>query len=338
MPEFRVKYVVTYVKKGRRYHYHRKTRERLPDDPLALAARVSEIERALAKPSDEGTVRGLIRRYEASGEFNGLRELTKRDYRRQLERIEQTIGAAKVADLRKKHVRAIRREYQDTPRAANYLTSVLSLLLSFGIEEDEDLYGRTNPAIGIKKLKQGPGYAPWPDSVIKDFAAAAYNELRWVVIGGVLNTGQRGQDVVKMAWSHFDGETIDVRQQKTGELVPITPTAELRQILSEVPRVSPVIFTRDGKPWVQRTLQAHVRDTLKDIGEPGYSLHGLRIKAARQLREAGNDDRHIAAVLGHRTERMTRQYAERKERGRAAVERLDRKRSRTDRESVETQD
>jgi integrase len=88
-----------------------------------------------------------------------------------------------------------------------------------------------------------------------------------------------------------------------------------------------VFVTRTGRPWALPHLRHEIQRVMAEIGFPGYTLHGLRYKAARRLRLAGADWEDIAAVTGHRAMRMARQYAEKSERATNAIQLLSAKRA-----------
>ena len=125
-------------------------------------------------------------------------------------------------------------------------------------------------------------------------------------------TGQRRSDVVKMKWSQFDGETIEVVQQKTGEFVVVPCHARLRTVLQSMPRRGEFILSgQRGKPYDPASLARLVRQQLQRLGIKGYSFHGLRKNAAQALAEAGCSIDEIMAVTGHRSAKMALHYTKR---------------------------
>jgi hypothetical protein len=85
--------------------------------------------------------------------------------------------------------------------------------------------------------------------------------------GRVRHTGQRRSDLVKMLWSQYDGEFIEVRQQKTDELLSIPCHSHADTIL---------------------------------VGERGRPLTAASLKnAGKALAEAGCGEHEIMAILGH---------------------------------------
>jgi integrase len=131
----------------------------------------------------------------------------------------------------------------------------------------------------------------------------------------LLSTGQRRSDAVRMKWSQFDGEIIEVpHQQKTNEYVAIPCHHRLRSVLSTLPRRSEYILTGErGTPYHHpQSLAAAVRRQLHALGIRGYSVHGLRKNAAKALAEVGCSVSEIMAVTGHRTPAMAMMPSARK--------------------------
>lgn len=323
-------HVNTIRAKGRTYHYHRKTGERLPGDPEERARRVIEIngEKPERTTGSTGSFAELVCRFRASPEFTELSPETKRGYDRHLQGIADAWGGKQVRLLKRKNVRYHRDLIAEkTTRAADYRITVLKRLLNFGIDYDDDLYGNINPALRFKTIHRGDGYQPWPDSVIEAFRKAAYPELRRIALGGILGTGQRPQDAPGLSWVHRERGGILVRQQKTRELLWLPETREFRRAVEEAPRVASVIFTtKTGLAWTGNYLRHEISRTLEGIGAVGYGSHGLRVKSANLLFEAGCEMDDIAAVLGHSTMKMAQHYTRQADRAKRAVARMDQKR------------
>jgi enterobacteria phage integrase len=187
-----------------------------------------------------------------------------------------------------------------------------------------DLDLGANPTVGVSRLhKVTKEHQPWPDDVLAAFEAHAPGHLR-LAVALLLYTGQRHSDVVKMRWSQFDGDTIEVVQQKTGEPVTIACHKRLRSILSALPRRGEFILIGErGKPYKAASLAAMVRKQLRAIGIRGYSVHGLRKNAALSLSQAGCSVPEIMAVTGHRSAAMALHYSKRAEKKRLARSAID---------------
>lgn len=332
--------------------YHRLTGERLPDDPEAAALRAAAINAGHIDKTDAkaipGTFADLIGRYKISPEWRTeISDVTRKDYLPHLDAIRKAWGHLPVTGIRNKHIKAMRDSLVETPRKANLRLSVLSRIYTFGIGSDDELFGQINPVSvfykGNKKLREGDGYHPWPDNVIAAFQEAAYPELRDIVIGGALGTGQRGEDLVAMTVPHVGPTHWEFRQLKgrhrTDTWIELPHTAEFRAIVDRLPKDRMLVFvTRTGKQWSLPHLRHEVQRVMAEIGFPGYTLHGLRYKAARRLRLAGASWEDIAAVLGHRAVKMARQYSEREERATNAISLLSAKSSAETAKHVATDD
>ena len=90
-----------------------------------------------------------------------------------------------------------------------------------------------------------------------------------------------------MKWSQFDGEFIEVRQQKTGALVSIPCHKFLRAELESMPRVADTILVGErGTPLTGSSLSVMIRKALRAMGVDSYAIHGLRKNAAVELADA----------------------------------------------------
>jgi integrase len=105
-----------------------------------------------------------------------------------------------------------------------------------------------NPTIGVSRLHQTKfEHEPWAPEVIEAFDKAAPPHLR-LALRLALCTRQRRSDLVKMQWRQFDGKFIEVRQQKTDELLSIPCHKVLRAALkAEVRRADAILTTRHGR-------------------------------------------------------------------------------------------
>jgi integrase len=137
--------------------------------------------------------------------------------------------------------------------------------------------------------------------------------------------GTRGGDAVRVGWSAYDGQTIEWRQGKTGDVVWLPAHRELRAILDHTPRTATTIVAGgSGRPWAEATLRKEFRTLilrLERAGQVGSGLtfHGLRSTARKMLADLGADVRAIQALLGHRSATMALHYSNEADRRRAAA-------------------
>jgi integrase len=284
------------------------------------------------------TVGTVIAEYKRSPEYRGLAASTKRGYERIFDEILcLKKGADKrasyenipIAAIKRRHILGERDRLQDTPGTANKAMQVWSVILSFAVDRE---YIDFNPAHGVKYLKGGE-YGRWSDEAIS-YALDTVNEnLRRAIILA-LYTGQRASDVVRMSWRDYDGASIRVRQQKTGEPLVIPVHEELKAELDTWEKVATTILVDGwGKPYKLASFHSIMSVELRSHqGLNGCVFHGLRKTAAAKLAEAGCSANEIAAVTGHRTLQMIVHYtreAEQARMARAAITRLENEGKRT---------
>jgi integrase len=273
-----------------------------------------------------GSLGWAVEQFLSSPEFGARAYKTRLTDRYVFDQLRTDFGAGMLRDLRDRHVKIIRDHFRK-----NFSTSIadaamgrISVLWQFA-DQHLDLDLGANPTAGISRLhKVKKEHQPWPDDALTAFEANAPGHLRLAVML-LLYTGQRRSDVVKMQWSQFDGDVIEVVQQKTGEYVPIPCHHRLKSILSVLPRRNEFILTGEhGRPYKADTLTVMVRRHLEAIGIHGYTVHGLRKNAAQALAEADCTISEIMAITGHRSPAMAMHYAKRAEKKKLARKAIDR--------------
>jgi integrase len=276
-----------------------------------------------------GTLAALIGLYKASPMYSELSQASKTAYRFHLDPLVEKHGTLSIKTVSTEFAEAMRDKMADRPAMANRRVSVLTILLNFAERRKLALglpnYWR-NPLSKIDKLKEGPGFRQWPDNVISAVVATASKEVRWMV-QLALYTGQRPGDVLKMLWSDYDGQGIQVVQQKTGAKVWIPAHRDLQALLDEIPKRALVILTTvRGRPWKRANYGEVVRAAVQAAGFKGYTLHGLRKNATTRLLEAGCTTAEVQAITGHATIAMVEHYAKainQRRMGQSAVTKLE---------------
>lgn len=332
-------YIFAPKARGKQYFYYRRGRHRIaiksadgrhltPADRGFIAA-YNRIHRNFDTNAPADTTRGtlghLVTAYLASGDFREKKPRTQSDYRKRMGLIAELHGKVSVRDVGREFLIGIRDVLSAQPVKANNQIGAFSVLLSYAQDRPKEFLLPAqwhNPAHRIKRLKAGPGYPPWPDAVIDLARQHAYPQLRWL-IDMALETGQRGQDVVVMVWTHYDGNMISVVQQKTGARIWIPASARLRATLGEIRaghRGTAVILTnKSGRAWTEGHFRKEIGALMKRIGFPGYSIHGLRKNATNRLLEAGCSTKEAQSITGHTTLQMIELYGAEAERKTLAV-------------------
>ena len=127
-----------------------------------------------------------------------------------------------------------------------------------------------------------------------------------------LYTGQRISDILSITWEDIDGETIGVRQIKTGTSLIIPVTDVLRVALADH-----AVYTHGsryvvggahgGVGYVPAFRQRWMRERDR-LGFPDAPFHGLRKCCASMLAEHGASTREIMAVGGWKSSRQVDLY------------------------------
>jgi hypothetical protein len=88
----------------------------------------------------------------------------------------------------------------------------------------------------------------WGEPEIASLLAVASPEITLALVLA-LWTGQRQGDLLRLAWSSYDGTHVRLQQSKTGRRVAMPAGAPLKALLDETERRSPVILTNSfGRP------------------------------------------------------------------------------------------
>lgn len=309
LPRFVYKQVV----KGHTYYRFRRAgggAVRLPGDPNSadFHAAYAKLLQDPAKTDryQPGSVAHTVDLYYRSADFSQLAIGTQRDYRRYLDRLDNSVGDRAIASLDANYMFALRDKLRDTPGAANHAVAVIRALFKFAKARK---IIKENPAVDIPKLAGGDGYLRWTDADIKQFRASAGPTMRLALDLG-LYTGQRLSDVIRLAWSNYDGARIRLRQQKTGTHLVIPVHPDLMTTLDAMPRKSVTILTtRTGRSFHPRVFSRDFRDARQTAGLPdGLSFHGLRHTAASVLAELGAGAPEIQAITGHKSLKLVEHY------------------------------
>lgn len=249
-------------------------------DPLSLAYWVKDPERG----------------YLVSGRFKGMAYNSRKGYRREAERMALAIGAAPIAGITEMTARAYLLKIPTVPRKL-LVKNALKAILVHAVERAAITSSAALAGIEIRGKHRRSEM--WLPGQIAAFLGDCRYPLR-IGFALALYTGQRISDVLKMTWRDFDGEFVDVAQQKTDKKLAVYCHADLRRELAAAPRWGlTIVAGRSGRP-VSYNGWRHLFDDRKIVaGVAGLVTHDLRRTAVTRLAEAGNDTPSIGAVTGH---------------------------------------
>lgn len=268
---------------------------------IAFQAEYAKMTRTRAGGPGAGTVAQLIRSYVASEAYRGRRASTRKGYDWAIDRIEAEYFDMPLSMVGKKGFRSDvlqwrDREFSETPRAADLIVAVFSMILAFGADR-EDI--ERNPLEGVGKLANSTRRdIIWTDEQVAAFKAKAPSRMvlalelaRW--------TGQRQGDLLRLTWSAYDGTHIALRQGKTGAQVRVKVAAELKARLdAEKRRAVTIITNRAGLPYTEG-FRASWRKAVAASGVSGVTFHDLRGTFVTLAYRNGASIKEIAEVTGH---------------------------------------
>lgn len=300
-----------YLRVGGKYH-----RIHAPEGTQEFDREYWEIltgKRAQAKTSWSA----LIADYRASDRWSGLKPRTRSDYEKVLIYLAEKIGSRDVMALTRADVIAAQKANAHRTRFANYIPQVMVVLCEHAIDIG---WLKQNPAKGTRALKtpdeRKKEHVPWPDWAVEKFRAEAGPLPRLIFEIGV-GTVQRPGDWPGFRWGDYDGDSLVLRQNKTGKPLVLPCTIHLkaalnraREALPAVPIAArPILVKRNGDPISYRYMADLMLKERKRLGLETFDLHALRYRGVQELAWHGCKDDEIAAYSGHATAEMIRKYA-----------------------------
>ena len=307
-----------------------KRRERfipLPDDPDSL-----EFDRAYwsirsgkhegVKPPAKQTWRELVTAYRSSPKYLKKAPRTKASYDDTIEWILTTNADKPVASLTRQKLRDLHVKYAATPRKADALVQIVSILTNFARTQLD--WKIENPAERLDLYGKQREYEPWPVWMVEKLNGAP--EVVRSAAELILGTGQRPSAAVAMRRDAFQGDWMMVTDEKADDTYEIYCPQPLRDYLASLPvRGTHVIPKNLTEPLDYNAVGKVFRTWRKGLGEKAkaYSLHGLRKLAIVRLAEAGCTDAQIQAVTNQSPQTIAyyRKRASRKKLSRAALDR-----------------
>jgi integrase len=276
-----------------------------------------------------GTFAKVISEYMQSPHFNSLAESSRYKYRRLFKIAEapEALGLVAVEQMHPAIVQAFLDGFADRPGAQYGALAAIKAVEKWAIVRRK-LPGTIT--LGCELIGGGDGNRPWTEEQVY-FAEHRLPETWSRVVTLMVNTGQRGSDIVKMGWTDletYDGHRgINVIQKKTGRQIWIPCTAELNAAIDRWERAGergprPFILKARGTKWTREDLSTYwtpLRNKHPELA--GCKLHGLRAVACVRLLRAGANTRQIGDMVGMSEQMVARytRFAEQRKNALAAV-------------------
>lgn len=286
----------------RTYHYAWRGGPQIKATP-GTAEFIAEFNAAHAsiRQPKAGSMMSIIAQFKASAEFRNLATSSRRAYLYNLKLIENEFGDMPIEALKDPRVRGDFKAWRDTmaatPRKADYAWTTLARVLS--VAKDRGMLA-VNPCEGGGRLyKANRKDNIWQQPDIDAVMATASPELQLALMLA-LWTGQRQGDLLRLAWSAYDGKHIRLRQSKTGRRVSVPVSEPLRLLLDASKRRGPLILTAShGRPWTSDGFRASWSKVCGRAGIAGLTFHDLRGSAVVRLALAEATVPQIATFTGH---------------------------------------
>ncbi len=139
----------------------------------------------------------------------------------------------------------------------------------------------------------------WSDDDEAAFLASAPAHLHLPIIMA-LWTGQRQGDLLRLAWTQYDGKVIRLKQSKTGMRVVIPVGAPLKAALDAVrEKTGTILLNSDGEVWTADGFRSSWGKAKTNAGIKGLTFNDLRGTAVTRLALAGCTEAEIATITGH---------------------------------------
>ncbi|MHC2251482.1 integrase [Bradyrhizobium embrapense] len=301
------------------YLYYRPSGEKL--DPNDIMQSYARAEKKFRTKGDE-TLTALIRLFDGSSYFDQLSDDSRREYVWKLRRIETKWGSvpkatfddADDADEFAAMALAWHQSLGKTSlRSADNLMSALCRVLSFAKEQRAIKF---HPLATFKRLyKSDRADKTWSEDLQQKFISTARPAMQAAMIL-VRNTAMRAADIRKFPWTRYNGTHVQIRGQKTGKLLWIPATRELKAYLDGLDRKGAlVMLTPTGRAYTKRYFNEHWAEDAAAVGAGDLHFHDNRGTAATLLAEAGATAPEIAEALTwtvDKAQRVIDQYLARK--------------------------
>jgi integrase len=266
-----------------------------------------------------GTISKLFRDYQASEEFQDLKQRTRDDYTYYLGKIEDHLGQFQVRSLTPKDVK----DYYRKVRAAKSVTwgyhilSTLRTVLSWAVAEN---WIDDNPAKHVKMKAPQKRRVMWTLAQAEAYIAQA-KAMGWHSIAAMVLvfdcTAQSPVDVRGLRRGDYDGVAISVTRAKTGVSdapIPLWPEvkAALDEYLATRPALHPdaALFVDDrALPWNENHLNRKHRLIRRAAGLPeNLQLQDFRRTAQTEAGAGSATVDEIRALARHKTRSAAEHY------------------------------
>ncbi len=260
-----------------------------------------------------GTLAHLVDKLRASSEWSDKAPATIRGLEYALRIIVPVFGPTQLKAITPGHCRDfydVLRDQGSIDRAARVM-KWLRYLFNFGLRYQ---LTDSNPALAVRIRRPGPRSQVWDETDIRAVMGKARKLGRPCIaltIQIAYDTSLRQGDILSLTWEQFDGESLWLKQGKTGkeQRVPLWPET-VRMIEQErrgsglVPmKTAPIIRGPHGRRYLSDNFTHRFRDICRAVGVSNdLQFLDIRRTASKERAEAGSTEAELAAGTGNSIE------------------------------------
>ena len=283
---------------------------RLSDDPVKRFAEQENLNKAAdgRQALYEGSIGWVIDRYKESDRYKALKPGTVKYYKRFLNEIENLGPKLPFSHFTRKNTvdfLGLFDKAHQRRQAASVLKNLIDIARYHG-------YIDHSPATELRLSGSAPRSRIWSTDEIERWKAAASTKWPHVETAFMLlaYTAQRPGDVLAMTWAQYNGQTIRLRQHKTGVLLDVPCHPELKVYLDNLSRESLMIVSYKRRPVPYLRFNERVRAIGKLTGIDAQ-MRDLRRTGMVRMAEGGATAPQVASISGHsidQTQRILETY------------------------------
>lgn len=247
------------------------------------------------------------------------------------------LGEGPITEFTRKDSKALLSRWNHRPFMKRLVLIMLHKLFETAMDEEWMEY---DPSAGIVVAPKSEGFKAWSHERLakfeNHFAIGTRQRLAYAL---GLWLGNRVSDVADLNWDHLvekriviDGKPIKVegfefvqfkgrKKNHTPMFLPMTPMLGREIAHLERKAGEPVLISERGRKYGHGSLSELMSKWAEEaLGEPGYTMHGLRKALGAKLAEADASTRQLMEVLGHSNMAYSELYSRSASRVRLSVE------------------
>jgi integrase len=276
----------------------------------ALAGLPEQLSEIGARRTLPGTVNALIVTYYKSDAWTGLKEDTRKNRGRTIERFRAEHGEKRVALLQREHILKMIAAIERPSAKRHWLKAIRGLMKSAVPSMRRD-----DPTAGIATIKmpKSKGHHCWTDSEIERYRAHwPLGSQQRLVMEFALETLSRRGEVVRLGPQHVKDGRIRIERTHGSKDVNILMSHELRAACDAMPKTHlTYVVAAFGKPRSKYGLGNDFAKWATEAGLPARCrLHGLKKSGMRRFAEDGATTHELMGLSGHRTLTEVQRYTD----------------------------